>query len=99
MEYDFHKSFAGRPSWKQTTAVPFCSLLVPTFVITASTNVVPKSAVKKNRRDKQKQSRDDEETAGVEDKVVWRTREEILTLYDGIQAKHQQGDSCVSYGT
>ena len=61
--------------------------------------MVPKSAVKKNRRDKQKQSRNDEETAGVENKVVWRTLEEIFTLYDGIQAKHQQGDSCVSYGT
>ena len=52
--------------------------------------MVPKSAVKKNRRDKQKQSRNDEETAGVENKVVWRTLEEIFTLYDGIQAKHQQ---------
>ena len=52
--------------------------------------MVPKSAVKKNRRDKQKQSRNDEETAGVKNKVVWRTLEEIFTLYDGIQAKHQQ---------
>ena len=52
--------------------------------------MVPKSAVKKNRRDKQKQSRNDEETAGVENKVFWRTLElveEIFTLYDGIQTK------------
>ena len=61
--------------------------------------MIPKSAVKKTRRDKQKQGRNDEGTAGVENKVVWRTLEEIFTLYDGIQAKHQQGDSCVSYGT
>ena len=61
--------------------------------------MVPKSAVKKNGRHKQKQRRNDKETAGVENKVVWRTLEEIFTLYNGIQAKHQQGDSCVSYGT
>ena len=49
--------------------------------------MVPKSAVKKNRRDKQKQSRNDEETAVVENKVVWRTLEEIFTLYDGISGQ------------
>ena len=59
--------------------------------------MVPKSAVKKNRRHKQKQSRNDEETAGVENKVVWRTLEKTFTLYDGIQAKHQQGDCGVFY--
>jgi len=80
LKKNFYEFFAARPSREQATKVALRSTFVWIFIIAASTNKIPKAGVKEDRRHEQKQGRNDEETTGVENEVVWGTLEEVFAL-------------------